>query len=277
MNMEDNKNQENLNASLMEKIKSGEVKMKPKVYFISKSVGFILIAVLLFLITIFLVSFIIFFVRGSGLWFLPGFGWPGIRMMLLQLPWFLIAVCAGLVILLEVLISRLGFAYRRPLVYSILVLLVLATTIGILVSKTPLHVSAFRAAVENKLPFAGLLYRSYGAMDTPNFMNGRVAVPSDGPQKMQVETADGQTFEVEIPTSTNVMMLKPGPIHRDDMIMIMGERSGSKIKAFGLRALEKEEEDFFHNRGQMNNFFKRDTNQKPLPGVSPQGEEKNKE
>jgi len=263
--MENNKTQNNQNADLMEKIKSGEVKMKSKAYFVSKSIGFVLIAVLLFLLAIFLVSFIIFVARGSGIWFMLGFGWQGVKMMLIYFPWFLVAVSAVLIIALEILISRLGFAYRRPLIYSVLGLVVVAMAAGLLILKTPLHISAFRAAVEGKLPLAGPLYRSYGMADTPNFVRGRVFVPPTNGQKMEIETAEGEKLEVEVPTSTDFMMLKSGPINKDDLLMIMGDRVGSKIEAWGIRQLEKDEEEFFSGRGEMHRLQTQGFGQTPIP------------
>ncbi|MBC7074165.1 hypothetical protein H5T58_02135, partial [Candidatus Parcubacteria bacterium] len=69
---------EKLKDKILEKIKKGEIKMKPKLYFLLKSILFVLVLGFLVLFSFFLVSFIRFHLISSGLWYLPNFGPEGV-------------------------------------------------------------------------------------------------------------------------------------------------------------------------------------------------------
>src|SRR3989339_1207086 len=103
-----------LSKKVLDKVQRGEVKMKPKTYFVSRTVGVIFLALLTAFLVLFLASFIFFNLRASGAWFLPQFGFSTIGIFFKSLPWLLILIALILIVVLEILVKRFSFAYRRP-------------------------------------------------------------------------------------------------------------------------------------------------------------------
>jgi len=247
MNNEEDTTQENSNASALAKIKSGQIKMKPRFYFVLKTALFVAGAILAFLAVIFLISFIIFVLRGNGTWFLSDFGWPGIRIFLFSFPWILALISLAFALVFEFLFNRLGFAYRRPLIYSLLGVAVIVTIGGLCVASTPLHHNAFDSALEDKLPVAGLLYRSYGAVSPiENLYEGVVSDFIDE-NNFTVQTSDGRSLKVEM-LSAGAGQIKKNMLNKNDAVMILGHQEDSKIKGDNWRKFEKSEEPLFHFR-----------------------------
>src|SRR5205823_1531144 len=95
--------------NILDKIKEGKIKMKPRAYFIARTVFFALGVIILLLFLIYLASFIVFSLRVSGLVFLPGFGFSGVRILFGSLPWLLIFLAAALIVLLEFFGQQISF------------------------------------------------------------------------------------------------------------------------------------------------------------------------
>ena len=81
--------EEQLNT--LEKITSGEIKMRPKTYFVLKAILIVLGIVFAVCFSLYIISFILFSLRSTGVLYLPGFGFPGIKAFFVMLPWILIA------------------------------------------------------------------------------------------------------------------------------------------------------------------------------------------
>ena len=111
-----NGNQEkSIKNKVLEAIKSGQVKMRPRWYFILKTILVALGIVMIFLTLLYLISFIIFILRITGIWFAPAFGFEGYGIFLFSLPWLLVIISVLFAIILEVLVKRYSFAYRHRL------------------------------------------------------------------------------------------------------------------------------------------------------------------
>jgi hypothetical protein len=243
MNIETTKT--TLSDKVIGEIKDRQVKMKPRFYFVFKTVFFVVTLVFVFLAIVFLVSFILFVVQGNGTWFLFGFGWPGIRMFLAYFPWILALIALAFLVLMEILIHRLGFAYRRPLIISLVGVLCIGLVTGIFVATTPLHEGAFQSAQESTLPVAGALYRNYGVMPTENLFSGVVSEPINE-NDFSIETPEGQNVKIQMSTSTSFGQdIIKQKVEKSDPVMIMGEKKGSEIRAFGVHKFEKNKEPLF--------------------------------
>ncbi len=112
-------------------ITQGKIKMKPRWFFVLKSTLKILFITLLFLILIYFVSFAHFLVneRITMGGFNPAMlGWGK---FIFGIPWLIIFISFIMLILLEVLVRKYSFVYRRPLVYSLffMVFLIFITTL----------------------------------------------------------------------------------------------------------------------------------------------------
>lgn len=233
---------------ILEKIKKQGLKMRPKSYFIFRTILFVLGIVLAFLFTIFIISFIVFTLRASGIWYFPAFGFRGLGLFFGSFPWLLIIFAIILVILLEIFAKKFSLVYRKPLVYSILGIIVIVFLIGIIISQTSLHRGLFMSAQQGKLPVFGPLYRSHFIMPPHNAFIGTVSDISDNGFQIKIE--DGEALRVIISSETHFPF--SNDVKEDDLVIVMGERENSTIKAFGVRKIEDNKGIYLNRGGHMN-------------------------
>lgn len=229
-----------IEKNIQEKIGSGQIKMKPKFYFMAKTVIYILAFAVFALFAVYLVSFIVFSLRASGLWFLPGFGFMGFRILFGSLPWLLIFSALALIGGLEIFAEHFSFIYRRPLIYSLGVIIVLVLVFGFVVGRSSFHAGLFRQANQDNLPLIGGFYRRLPASGQEIVFNGIIAEKKG--EKMIVEDVRGA--KVEVPAFGRQMQnLKEG-----DMVVVVGKKDGKNIEYVGLRKL-KPDPNLFPMRG----------------------------
>ena len=72
--MTEEQKKDSIKEGVLKAIADGQVKMHPKWQFVTKTVLLIVGAVLLALTILYLVSFIVFVLRRTDIWFVPGFG-----------------------------------------------------------------------------------------------------------------------------------------------------------------------------------------------------------
>jgi len=233
----DSNNQEekpSLVNQVLEKIKSGQIKIRPKIYFILKTI-LIIGGVLGFgVLVIFLISFIRFHLRASGIWYLPGFGFRGLGIYLKLLPWFLIFICLLLILILEILAKRFSFVWRRPIFYSLLAIILIALIGGFIIEKTPLHPNLLLQAREGRLPFAGPMYRDFGMPSFKDVQRGVVEeVIENG---FKIRTFDDQLLTIVLIRDMRFPFKEE--IKQGDSVVVMGEREDDTVRAFGIRKIE---------------------------------------
>jgi len=230
--MEHQKQKNNLAEKLIEKIKSGNIKMKPKIYFILRSIIFAVLSLVVFFFLIYLVSFIFFSLVISGGWFLPAFGPSGFGRILMALPWLLVATSIILIIILQIFAERISFVYRRPAFYSLIGIIAIVLFTGFLVSQTPFHEQLFQRARQGGLPLIGPFYRDNAFMpQIPNVYNGVVTSISDNGFSMK--TPIGDTFKVLInPNNPRLSGIK---FKEGDTLIVIGKKNGNTINAIDLR------------------------------------------
>ena len=127
-------------------IRSGEIEMHSRWYFIFLAALALFGSVIIFCAIIYLASFIIFMLHQTGVWFVPVFGSRGWLELFVSLPWLLIGLCFLCIGALEVAVRRYAFAYHQPLLYSALGIIVIAALGTVIIIQTPLHGRLLRAA-----------------------------------------------------------------------------------------------------------------------------------
>ena len=138
--MNEFKDENSIKSKILREIKSGDLKMKPKIVFIFKIVSLIIVASLLVLFLIFLISF--------------GF-------YANKLPWGLLVIILILFTLVEILIYKFKFGYHRPIMYSLALILLIIILAGFVVHTTPLHDKVSCFCNKNQVPIIGDLYEKY--------------------------------------------------------------------------------------------------------------------
>lgn len=234
----------NIIKGLLSKIKSGEVKMRPKYYFVLRGILFASAFVVLFLFMIFLAGFIVFYLRISGVWFLPRFGLFGIKILFSSLPWFLIVLSLILIVTLELFAGRISFIYKRPLIYSLVSIIVIVLVVGLIIGFTSFHTNLFFKAQTGKLPIIGPVYKERFILpDIQNVHHGVIYEIRDN--SLFIENPRGEILEV-IGGDFNIINenIKIGV-----PILVVGERTGNVIQARFVKIIEEDLNFFPSGRG----------------------------
>ncbi len=239
---DNNHNQENLEKksireSVMASIDTGKTKMTPHWHFVAKGVLLVVGIILAVLALLYISSFIIFMLHQTGVWYTPGFGSRGIQEFLVHLPWVLIVLAIIFMFVLQFLVKKYSFGYGRPLLYSAAGIVLLVVLGGFVISLTPVHRGLMMQAQDDRLPFAGGFYKMFGAPDQPgNVTPGEIVELYD--QGYRINTPRRELLNVVISPETHYPMgtvLEVG-----DRVVVVGERSGGTIQAFGITEIGEE-------------------------------------
>ncbi len=228
--------QTNLKEQILKQIKSGSIKAKPKFHFVLRTLFLLSGLLLAGLLLLYLLSFVFFILRSNGLWQAPVFGLRGWGLLFGSLPWMILLLIGLFVLVMELLVKHFSFAYRRPLLYSVLGIVVFLGLSGFVVAQTPLHQSLWELAeTEEGLPLAGPLYGILRSSDPDDFHRGTVL--STSTNGFDMLNLSEEVLLIEITPTTRLpfaLDIAPG-----DMVMVIGERQNNQVKAFGVREFVK--------------------------------------
>ena len=193
-------------------------------------------AAILLLVILYLASFIIFILRATGVWFAPMFGSHGWYEFFRSAPWLLIVLCLVFVAALEIVVRKYAFAYRAPLLYPAVAIILIVIAGGVLIAATPLHRGLFHNAEHNRLWVAGDMYRGFGLQRTSNVHVGTVIkILPDG---FVIENRRREALRVVLRQD----IPQPLALHfvLGDTIVVFGPRSRDMVRAFGVRKIDSE-------------------------------------
>lgn len=232
---------------VLNEIKNDQIKMRPRVYFVLKGILVIFGIFLVAFFTLYLISFILFALRASGVWYLSSFGFYGFRTSFVLLPWLLILIAIILLIILEILVKHFSFAYHRPILYSILGIIIFTLLGSFIIDKTQFHPRLFQKAQEERLPIMGKFYRDLGIEKDHNVCRGIVLEITNN--SFQIKTPRGKVLDVNITSKTQ---FPDGiDIRKDDIVIVLGERDNNKIQAIGIRKIDDDLSFFPHGNRSM--------------------------
>lgn len=234
--MPETKPRTNLRSRILDEIKGGRLKMRPKWYFILNNALLITGGIIILLALLYLASFVSFILRQNGVWFVPIFGLRGWFAFLISLPWLLIALAIVFMVVLELLVRHFAFAYQRPLLYSLMGIMLIVLVGGFLVNRTTLHASLAQFSEEHPLPIAGPFYRGFGHERFHNIHHGLITGTTTG--GVIIQTERGEKLLIGITPHTRL------PLGMDftvgDVIVIFGDSDNDQIQAFGIRRVPPE-------------------------------------
>ena len=229
--------------NVIHQIKDDKIKMRPKIYFILKSVAIAIGIFFTALFILYLISFIIFALRASGVWYLPGFGLRGIGASFALLPWLLILTSVILIIILEILVKHFAFAYRKPVLYSILFVVSFALLGSFAVDRAGLQSGLFKRAEQGNLPVAGKFYSDLGKAKNKDARRGVVSEITDN--GFLILTRNNEEFEIIV--SPDTCFPYGAEIKENDTIIIFGKQDNGSVQAVGIR---KVDDDFRPRNGR---------------------------
>lgn len=232
--MENNEESNSIKNKVLLAIETGKVKMKPRWEFVLQTILIILGAIILVLALLYLFSFIIFIMRQSGLWFIPAFGLKGVMPFLESLPWFLILLVVGAIIILEFLVKHFSFIYRKPVLYSLVGIVGMVIFGSLALANSQFHRGMFEKAELDNLPLAGELYKEYGKKKYENIAEGMIKEVAES--EYVIENRRGDTIKVLFDKK-----LKVDPINDlqiGDVVVVIGQKTNGAIQAEGIREVK---------------------------------------
>ncbi len=230
-------NNENLiSQKVVSKIEKGELKMKPRVYFIVKTILIVGLLILAFLLALYFSSLIIFVLRINDIFLFHGMGFQVIRNILLSFPWYLVFLVVGLVILVEVVAKRFNFIYRKPLIASLLIIIILVFLSSFLIEKSSLHHSFFRLAEQERLPLAGRMYRDLGNLEIENVYFGKILGEKDNLWIMELDSGE----EVSLKITEKIRGRRAfSEIEQGSKVIVVGELEEGSIDVESFKRIER--------------------------------------
>lgn len=232
--MENNKKEKTIKEIVLSKIESGKAKMKPRWHFILKTSLIVSGVIILVLALLYLSSFIVFVLRQTGVLFAPAFGLRGIGAFLFSIPWLLVVATLVFLVLLAILVRQYSFTYRKPLVYSLMGLVVLVIVGTFIIPRFGVHQFIYKQVREANLPFAGPFYRGYGMQE---FVDIHAGVVKELTEDGFVLTGRNDN-ELKIIVSEETRFPRGINFAEGDEVVVIGEEEGGVIEAFGIRGID---------------------------------------
>ena len=104
----------NIHNLILKKIESGAIRQKPKWHFVLMTLGIVFGVIALFLVLLYLVSFVALFLREHLLFEALSFGPRTVFEIVYTLPFLLIILVTTVFLILHVLVRHFAFAYMKP-------------------------------------------------------------------------------------------------------------------------------------------------------------------
>lgn len=236
--MENSNNTEEKNSHIrvLDSIKSGDLKMRPKWIFATQTFLGIFAIVIILLTLLYLASFIIFFCKQTGIWVGPRYGVEGWYVFFRSLPWLLIVFLLVFIGLLEFLVRRYSFLYSRPILYSILAILVFIVLGGYIVAiATPFHSRMSMYTENHRLSPMGMMYRSYRQERVFGEYIGKIIEINRRSFVIDI----GSNNLVRVGLNRNTRIPSDAVFSTNTMVVVIGDQVGNEIRAFGIKPIQE--------------------------------------
>jgi len=238
--MQQDNDKNSVRAQVLDQIKDGSVKMRSRAYFVLRTVLYILGAVLVLLLAIFLESFILFSVQRTGAWFMPGFGFSGWGIFLTSFPWVLLLLVLLFVFILEALVAHFHFSYSKPVVYTILSLVGIVVAAGFFLRASSLHNFLLDKSYEGNLPLAGPMYQHYAAEGDERILIGELQAVTEN--EVTIRTVEGEILQVRIDEQTR--MGRGVEYLEGTVVAIIVDYDNEQMTALGIRPVNRQFDSF---------------------------------
>lgn len=219
--------------NIINKIKSGEVEMIPRWHFMLRATLLAISVIILALVSIYFLSFILFVFHQTGLWFTPSFGTFGLVFFVVSSPWIIISFVGLFLFTLYILVRQYSFSYQKPLVYSMIGIVLFVIGVASFIQQTTMHERIGQFVEERQVPGMAPLYRGYTGELPPGVIVGSVTSLED--DVLMLETTDGEDVRVLIDAYTKLP--RNGTFTVGEHVFVLGEHHNGVIEARGIRPL----------------------------------------
>ncbi len=242
--------QKQLRENILTRIQKGQAKMTPRWHFLLRAALFLFGFILIFLCALYLLSFTLFVLDKSQLWFVPQFGAHGVFIFFRSLPWLLLFIVLLFLIVLQILARRYSFSYQRPLLFSVLGILVLVIIGSSVIQKLRFHEGVSIYSRMHKLPFAAPMYERFELGEEQSIYPGVIIEIRD--PNFSIKSRRQEILQVEVTAETRFPAGKKFLV--GDEVLVLGEREDDIIEAYGVRPIPR-------MRGRMMQSLPREENE----------------
>jgi hypothetical protein len=208
-------------------IKSGEAKMHSRAYFAAQAALVVLGAVLLFLLILFLATFIVFAMQEDGGFFAINFGPVGWGVFFTSFPWIMLLLSLALVLILWILLRRYSLVYHQPFLYVLLVLIVTISLSYLFIPASSIHGGIYRYLSRNPIPLVSGVY-DFETTPVSDVYRGQVVTISTS--SFILANDFGRTSTVLVSPGNNI---NPG-----SYVIVFGHRvATATIQASGMETI----------------------------------------
>jgi hypothetical protein len=226
----------NNTQDIMSAIRAGKVHMVPRWRFWLSAVLAAIAGLLLLSTMLYLASFAVFGLRQTGVLFVPTFGMHGIVVFLQALPFVLIGLVVVFLFFLELLARRYPLVYRRPLLTSVFLVLIIVVLGGVAIERTHIHGTLYRQARAHLLPPPIDAMYGAGGARVPDVERGAVVAVT--PHGLIIREDDGEaTSTVLIDPHTRLPFGATFSVGQE--VVVFGDESSGTIRALGIRTIEE--------------------------------------
>lgn len=217
---------------VIDAIKSGKAKMRPRRYFVAQAILTVVAAVLLFFLILFLATFVIFALEENGGFFAINFGLVGWAIFFESLPWTALLISLAFVLILWILLRRYPLVYHQPFLYTLLILIAAISLISFFLSGPSLQGGFMQYISQNQLPFVSGVYEYETAPGKGIYRGEVLFMITNG---FVLESALGHTSTVFMAPGAGSDLSAIGP---GEYVLIFGHIvASSTIEASGLEKI----------------------------------------
>ncbi len=168
---------DNLKEKILKEIRSGQVTMRPRAYFVLQVAALVLLGFVVLVVSVFIFNFIVFSIRINRVDTLLGFGPRGWGAFVRFFPWMWLIVDVTLVTLLEWLLRQFRFGNKIPVLYLLAGLLCMTVLTGAVVDRATPFNDSLREMHAGLPPPFGDLYGHARHHDIDDVLRGFGAPP----------------------------------------------------------------------------------------------------
>lgn len=222
----------NIKTNILQFVEKNKINMIPRWKFVLYSLLGIILSIFAFILLTFFGSMIIFVLAKHGFLYLPLFGLGEIIHGLRAIPFVLFILTIILIVIVEILARNYAFSFRKPIINTLLILLLATIVFSFLLTLTPMHLELRNYARMHNI---NLLSREYDRPIPIKEFKGmtvlRGTVISATINDITVKSFDDKTEIVYASTSIKDNSL---PEVGEDVV-IFGSIVGDKFEAIQIR------------------------------------------
>lgn len=228
-------NNTSMRDSIVGRLREKAVFMRPRWYFVVRSVVVVMVTIGIVAVIVFLISFIHFWMNSRGVLLAPSIGLRGVWLLLAVTPWILVGLVVTGFAGLEWLLRRYANAYRMPIIITAVGIVVVGVGAGIALNQTNIHNHIEQFAEKHETPGLRPLYRGGVAPGIESIYVGTIE---------DVIVVDKEFIltsrERAVVRMVSGARVQPGAIQVGKRVVVFGDQRENIIEAFGVRSVNEE-------------------------------------